>query len=48
MFDVTMKSRSAYCLSGENRILDDKNDKQQISLSNFKHDKNPCITACPK
>ena len=34
-FDVTMTSQSAYCLSGENRILDEKNDKQQISLGNF-------------
>ena len=34
-FDVTMTSQSAYCLSRENRMLDEKNDKQQISLSNF-------------
>ena len=35
MIDVTMTSQSAYCLSRENRILDQKNDKQQISLGNF-------------
>ena len=34
-FDVTMTSQSAYCLSRENRILDERNDKQQISLGNF-------------
>ena len=28
-------SQSAYCLSPENRILDEKNDKQQISLGVF-------------
>ena len=31
-----MTSQSAYCLSRENRILDETNDKQQISLGNFK------------
>ena len=30
-----MTWQSAYCLSRENRILDEKNDKQQISLGNF-------------
>ena len=30
-----MTSQSTYCLSLENRILDEKNDKQQISLGNF-------------
>ena len=30
-----MMSQSAYCLSRENRILDEKNDKQQIILRNF-------------
>ena len=30
-----MTSQSAYCLSRENRILDETNDKQQISLGNF-------------
>ena len=34
-FDVTMTSQSAYCLSHENRILDEKSDKQQILLGNF-------------
>ena len=34
-FDVKMTSQSAYCLSRENRILDERNDKQQISLGNF-------------
>ena len=34
-FEVTMTSQSAYCLSRENRILDETNDKQQISLGNF-------------
>ena len=31
-----MTSQSPYRLSRENRILDETNDKQQISLSNFK------------
>ena len=30
-----MTSQSAYCFSRENKMLDDKNDKQQISLRNF-------------
>ena len=34
-FEVRMTSQSAYCLSRENRILDETNDKQQISLGNF-------------
>ena len=34
-FEVTMTSQSAYCFSRENKMLDDKNDKQQISLRNF-------------
>ena len=30
-----MMLQSAYCLTRENRILDVKNEKQQISLGNF-------------